>query len=459
MRKAIVIGGSIGGMLFAKVLSEVFDSVTVIERNTLPREPRARKGVPQTNHAHVLLSKGLKVVDQLYPKTQEFLEERHAFKGDFGEVYWLQHKTWKKRTIAGTPTYFANRKDLEWAIRMQFLQIKNIETLENHKAVGLMSEGKRVIGVEVEEQDGRVKVLKADFIVDASGRGSKSKEWLEKLGYGKARIDTNDVGVQYSSRYYELPEGYEDIPSFIVSPDIPDGKQYGVFFNVGNSILLTLTGVLDEKVPTDEDGFNQFVNELEHDIIARILPYLKPMSEIYHFSYPRTQWIRYDRMKSFPENYLVVGDALCSFNPIYGQGMTVTAYEADIFRELLKKKIKTDRISKPFYKKVKPIVSLAWGLSSSDMLKYPDAPGKRTFMIRFMNWYMKQVMKASGSEYVNKKFLKVMTFLKSPATLFSPWFIFRLFLARLSGNYHPDFEAIVKRVETSRKPIDEKIIT
>ncbi|RMG21862.1 MAG: hypothetical protein D6732_26590 [Methanobacteriota archaeon] len=288
-------------------------------------------------------------------------------------------------------------------------------------------------------------------------------EWFRELGIGESRIDFNEVGVRYSSSFYRLPHGYEDIPSIIISPDIPHGKRYGVFFNVGDSILLTLTGVLNEEVSTKDPEFREFARELEHDSISRILDYLEPMSDIYHFSYPRTRWVRYDKLHNFPNRFLVIGDALCSFNPIYGQGMTVASYEAYVLNELLKKN-GLDNIHRKFYRKANSIVSLSWNLSSSDMLKYPEASGKRTLAIRFKNWYMKQVMLASGSEYINKKFLRVMTYLSSPATLFSPLFLVRLFLARpFRPKYEPDFDSIqrVRESHENVKPYQEtsEIIT
>lgn len=441
--RAIVMGASMGGLLASRILSKHFDEVILIERDVLPDHPQFRKGVSQANHAHLIYTKGFEIISEYFPETKRLLEEKNTTFIDFGRVHWMQYKRWKVTGDLNAPSAIFLRYYLDWAIVKQLRQIPNIVFMEGTHIEGLVydKESNAITGVKVKGEE----VISGDLVIDAMGKASKTFDWLREFGFDNIPVNSLEVGVKYVSRVYEYPENVE-IPNIIISPDLPNNMRYTLLLNTNEGLLVTLTGIMNDHPGTDEESFLEFARGNDDTCVYEFMKRLKPHSPITSYGYPRTRRIRYDKIK-LPSGFLPFSDSYTSFNPIYGQGMTIAAIEAKELDKYLSKSKKF--VAKKFYKKVEPFVAFAWGLSFTDMLRVPEAQGKRTLSGKMMNWYIKHVQLASTNSKVYEAFLQAMMMNKSPSSLFNPAFIMRVLFTRLFSRARrdPDFSALYQALE------------
>ncbi len=209
-RHAVVIGGSMGGLLSARVLSDYFDNVTVVERDEVGDSVEPRKGVPQGNHVHTIYGGGANVVERLLPGLFEKMVSEGATECDFSKgLVWYHQGVWKMRTDTGLTSFWQSRAFLESHIRRRVREFSNVNIIENCDAESLLStdDNSQVTGVRVTHRnDDRTEELPADLVVDTSGRGSKTPEWLEQLGYQKPKELAVGIDLAYASRIYERPD-------------------------------------------------------------------------------------------------------------------------------------------------------------------------------------------------------------------------------------------------------------
>ncbi len=446
-KRAVVLGASIGGMLASRVLSKHFDEVVLVERDLLPDGPVFRKGVSQAHHAHLIYTKGFGIIEDYFPETRRLLEEANTTFTDFGRVRWMQYRKWKATGDLDAPTAIFLRYYLDWAILKQLREVPNLTIMDGAKALGLVIADNVVTGARI-EREGQEEVIEADLVIDATGKNSDAQKWLKEYGYGDVKVDVLDVGVKYTSRIYEYPEGVE-IPNIIISPDLPHGKRYVLLLNVNTGLLVTLTGIMHDHPGATDDTFLDFAKNMDDPCVYEFMRRLKPKTPIASYGYPRTRRMRYDKFK-LPAGFLPFSDSYTSFNPIYGQGMTIAAIEALELDRYLSKSKKFN--AKKFYKRVEPYVSFAWGLSYTDMLRLPEAKGKRTLGTKFMNWYIKRVQLASTNPKVYRKFLQAMMMTKPPSILFNPVFMLRVLFTRLFSRKDspPDFTPLYRQLDEQR---------
>jgi 2-polyprenyl-6-methoxyphenol hydroxylase-like FAD-dependent oxidoreductase len=427
---AIVIGGSMAGLLAARALSDHFQRVTIIERDSLPTEADARAGVPQGRHLHVLLAKGQQVLDRLFPGLSADLDAAGVPTLDIGTQYGgLTSGGWLKPFGAGRLTSRTpSRPTLEHLVRQRLLRNPAISILERTDVDGLLTDdGKqRIVGVQVTSRaDHRSDALHADMVVDCSGRNSKGPEWLAALGHDAPHETMVNSNVSYATRVYEAnPTAAWTAITVAGRPTENLKRGGGIILAEGGRWIVTLVGVNGDVPPNDEAGFLAFAKSLATPVLYEVIKDARPLTAITGFRYQGSRIRHYERLTRRPERLLLMGDAVCSFNPIYGQGMTVAALEADLLGTLL-----TARAGKPldglataFQRALPRCTRDAWLMATGEDLRYPETVGERpNGLMRMVQVYMDWALAATASDAgVAETFARVAQLLDAPSVLFRP---------------------------------------
>lgn len=433
---AVVLGGSMAGLLAARVLSDAYDEVTVVERDALPgvgatAETESRKGVPQGRHIHGLMPRGQLALDDLFPGLAADLAQRGAPVVEQlrrARILLGGHRF--VPTDSGLAVVSVSRPFLERCVRERVETLDNVRFIERCDVAGVLgsTRGSRLGGAQVlRRADGSAaEVLEADLIVDALGRGSRMPHWLDGLGLGKPHEQRVASDVGYASAIVRIaPDTLRGDLAIIQGPRPGAPRGGGLAAIEGDRFIVTLMGLLGDYPPTDPDGFMAFARSLEFPDIADALRGCPTVERIAGFRFPASVWRRYDRMRLLPANLVVLGDAVCSFNPIYGQGLTVAALEALALRRHLRQ----GRVrSRALASDVAKVAAGAWKMSASADLAYPDVPGTRTAATRLANAYIARVQAAAErDEKVAVAFLRVAGMVDPPRRLFTPALVRRVF--------------------------------
>lgn len=428
-RHAVVIGGSLAGLLAARVLSEHAERVTVVERDRFPEGPDARAGVPQSRHVHVLLDSGQRALDELLPGFMAELRELGAPRVGMPEdmVQW-QNGSWFSRHPASTHIYTGTRPQLEWLVRRRVLADPRIEIMEGTETVGLLGDASRVRGVLLRERgagkERESRTLEADLVVDASGRGTRASDWLASVGAEPPREDTIDTGLAYATRMYRAPEdpGMDALGFNLVAN--PEQVYGGVLLPVGDGLhLVTLSGLRDDVPPTDEKGFEAFATKLPHPVLSQWMAKATPESSVHGFRQTANIRRRYDRPGRRPAGFLATGDALCAFNPVYGQGMAVAALSAVAMRRVLADPKRT-ATTRAVQKALLGASKQAWDISAGADRKMPGATGNAvaaSAVDKPVGWYLSRLQQRYGGDpVVGAAFRSVLTLSAPMTALFAP---------------------------------------
>jgi len=379
---AIVIGGSIAGMLAARVLSDHFERVTVLDRDTLPDSPEPRKGAPQTAHVHVLLRRGLLILQQLFPQLDADLTEAGALTINWTrDLVTFTPAGWNPRFDSDFTTRTLSRGLLEQLTRRQIRAIKNIAIEPRCEAIELVSTADRsaVTGLKVRYRDraeNDVITSAADLIVDASGRSSHGLDWIEALGYARPEETVINAHVGYATRVYHRPMNFTaDWKSMMVRTRPPFGLRGGLIYPIENDRwMVNVAGSGDEKPPTDESAFLDYIQHLIHPALYLAVKDAEPVAGLHTYQRTENRLHHFDRLTRWPDRFVILGDAACAFNPTYGQGMTVAALEA----QALDRWVRASRSSLDFQKQIMGVVRGPWLLATSDDARLPGAEGTST---------------------------------------------------------------------------------
>jgi 2-polyprenyl-6-methoxyphenol hydroxylase-like FAD-dependent oxidoreductase len=420
---AVVIGASMGGLLAARVLSDAYERVTVLERDELPSEPAPRKGVPQGRHGHGLHPMGRRVLDELFPGFTEEVEADGApvFRSTTIRGVFNGHSL--RRADMGEPYVSTSRPFLEDQVRRRVAALDRVTLVDGCDVAGPMvaADGNRITGVRVlRRRDGSVEeTLDADLVVDATGRAGRALRWLDELGFERPPESELHIGLVYATRHVRLPDGVLGDDRVVVIGPQP-GRTTGMYLaqqEHGWSIL-TVFGYGEAAPPRDAAGFIDFVRAVAPSDLVPALERAEPISDIFTHKLPSSLRRRYEDLRRFPAGFLVFGDALCSFNPIYGQGMTVAALQAmALQRELERGRVDARR----FFRAASRPVGDAWDLATGSDLALPEVEGDRPAKVRFLNAYVDRVMRlAETDERVARAFLRVIGMLDRPSALMRP---------------------------------------
>jgi 2-polyprenyl-6-methoxyphenol hydroxylase-like FAD-dependent oxidoreductase len=431
-KKVVVIGASMAGLLAARALADHFEQVTLLERDTFPAPGANRKGVPQGKHTHVLLELGRQIMEEYLPGLTDELTGLGAVTITDASlnVRWFHSGGYHQPGVSGIAGVGVSRPTLEALVRARVLALPNVQAVEGCNVLGLVTtaDNSRVTGVHlVRRQAGSVEeTMMADLVVDASGRGSRSPAWLEELGYERPAVEEVRIGMGYTTCYYRRqPEHVPGLNGIVLMATPPD-KRLGVMLaQDGDRWVVTIGGYLGDHAPTDHQGFLESARRLPTSHIYNVIKDAELLSGPVAYKFPANLRRRYEKLGRFPEGYLVFGDALCSFNPIYGQGMTVAATEAVALGECLANG--RNQLAKHFLAKASKIIDVPWSTAVGNDLSFPEVEGSRTPMVRFLNWYVGKVhLAAHNDARVSIAFLKVTNMIAPPPSIMHPRIVWRV---------------------------------
>jgi flavin-dependent dehydrogenase len=433
---ALVVGAGFAGLLAARVLVEHFEHVTVVERDLLPAHPEFRPGVPQSRHVHNLLVSGNRIINRLFPGVDDELMSAGAHRFEWpADFLWLSPVGWGGRPLSSLVTVACSRELLEWVLRRRLAATTKIRFVEGLEVTSLIAaSGSRIRGVSTRMRhrstsSAEHREFSADLVVDASGRDSDVSDWLIGLGYQRPSIDTVNSFAGYSTRLYARPRNFSaDWKVLGVQSRPPESKRAGVIYSIeGDRWLVTLGGSAYDYPPVDETAFLAFARSLPTPLFAEAIEAADPLSSIFGYRRMENNWRRFERLPVWPDNLMVIGDAVCTFNPLYAQGMAVSAKAALLMHDELmsvhngRGPNQVGGVGPRFQKALARQLTVPWLMATGEDFRYAATQGRRKFHTRITHAYLDRVIRVAASDpVVHHAFLEVMHLLRSPLTLLTP---------------------------------------
>ncbi|MFD9907144.1 FAD-dependent oxidoreductase [Streptomyces sp. NPDC059063] len=425
---ALIAGAGMAGLLTARVLADHYEHVTVLDRDRLADRPEFRGGVPQSPHTHVLLGRGLAAVETLFPGIRAELLKAGAVPLDWpGDALWLTAAGWSRRFRPGMSIVSLSRDLVEWTVRQRVLDHPRIELQAETEITGLVAEpdGAAVTGVRVRRrgQPESERTVATDLAVDATGRQSHCCQWLTELGCPTPAEESIACDVGYASRFYARPPDGADWRLMLLQAQPPDHTRSGMIAAVdGDRWLVSLVGRLGDRPPTDDDGFLDFAATLRSPLLHEALRTAEPLSPVRGFKVSRTYRRRFDQLSRRPHHFVVVGDAVCTLNPVYAQGMSVAAIGALALHAELRRPPGAD-LTRRLQARIVRASADAWLVASGEDLRYVALrDGQRPpLRNRVMRPYLDRVMRTGTYDrFVNQALLRVLNLEHSPMSLLRP---------------------------------------
>ncbi|WP_159327402.1 FAD-dependent monooxygenase [Streptomyces tendae] len=440
-RRAVVVGAGLAGMLAAAVLADAgVTEVVVLDRDELPDGPRQRRGLPQGRHAHLLMTGGLRAMEEIVPGVGKRLLAAGAHEISLSSgVLARSPEGWLRRWRREGPVMLTcTRALVDWTVRAAVLEHPRVE-VRRAAAVGLTGSAGRVRGVRVSGPDGEAD-LEADLVVDASGRGTRIVTWLEGLGLSGVRTRTVDSGLVNASRVYRVPAGAERFPLTIVQADpyvSRPGRSAMVMPVEGDRWLVSCGGTRGGEPPADAEGFLRYTLDLPDPIVGRLISGAEPLTDV-HLSRSTSNVRHYlDKAPHWPEGLVVLGDALGTFNPAYGQGMSVAAFGARVLGRELERAggPEAPGLARRVLRGAARPVDAAWAMAVGQDVLYPATRGGRPGIAdRAVTAYTRRMTRAAAGSFAAASAIWDVTSMRTPPTrMFHPAAV----LAALTGSPLP----------------------
>jgi 2-polyprenyl-6-methoxyphenol hydroxylase-like FAD-dependent oxidoreductase len=415
-------------LLAARVLADYYQRVTIVDRDRLLERPEFRSGVPQGPHAHLLLGRGLTAIESMLPGIRGELVAAGAEPIELpGDAIWLTAAGMSQRFRPGMSTISLSRDLIERTIRQRVLDNPGIELRSATEVTGVATakDSPTVTGLRTRrrgEPDSE-QTLSADFVMDASGRQSRCCEWLAEAGYPAPQETSIECSVGYASRFFARPSRERDWRFMLLQAQPPQHTRSGMIFPVdGERWLVSLVGRHEDHPPNDGDGFLEFAAGLRSPVLHEALRTAEPLTGVRGFKVARSYRRRFDLMDRWPDNFVVIGDAVCSLNPVYAQGMSVAAISALELHNEMRRPDAAGRTKQLQARMVKASAD-AWLVASGEDLRYvADRNGSRPpLRSRIMHPYLQRVMRAATYDrVVNRALVKVMNLESPPSSLLRP---------------------------------------
>ncbi len=441
---AVVMGASMAGLWTARVLADHFDQVLVLERDRLPEGAAARPGAPQAQQYHILLRRGLQLMQSLFPGLDQELITAGAVPFDVTHDVKLRTRgKWLTQFASGQQLLSCSRILLEAALRRRLRQDSRIRFIEGVEVTGLETNPQQttVTGVQYrsrpapDKPDATERVAGA-LIVDALGRRSPTPAWLAALGYTPPEETVVDSFLGYVTRRYRRPAHLQaDWRMMLITATPPNNPRGGLIFPEENGVwVVMLAGANKDYPPTDEAGFAGFAQSLGaefYDAVAAAEPISKPIG----YRGTDSRWRHYEQMARWPERYVVLGDAFCGFNPIYGQGMTVAALSAVALGDLIRHSgTQLDGVAHRAERAFGKVTLDAWLLATGADYEWPETVGGERGSgpaDRLGRWYIDKVLNTIATDQqVRVAFNEVNQLVKPVTSLFAPGILWRVLVRR-----------------------------
>jgi 2-polyprenyl-6-methoxyphenol hydroxylase-like FAD-dependent oxidoreductase len=429
---AVVIGAGMAGLTAAQAISGHFAKVTIIERDVLPAEAAPRRGTPQAQHAHILLAGGLKALQTLFPGFENDLAEAGAVKIRTGKDIRFERPGFDPFPIRdlGIDTFCMSRPLLEAVTRRRVQQTANINICVRSRVTGLVAshDAKRIEAVRYDSEDGPAVTQESDLVVEASGRCGLTLKLLEELSL--ERPEETEIGIDqaYASTIVERPIDHNaDWLGNIILPSAPASSRGAFLFPIEKQRWLLSVGANHgDAPPGDRAGFMDFVRSLRTPTIYDAVRDARPLTDIVRYQLPCSTRRHFERLEAFPAGLLVIGDALCRFNPVFGQGMSVAAQEAVILERLLAEGVPKERLARDFFAAIQDTIATPWGVAVSDFV-YPATRGVRPAdLAQRLQYGMALTRLAAADPEVHRLTVEVSQLLKPQAALREPALVARV---------------------------------
>ena len=435
MSQVVVIGGSIAGLLTARVLSEVSEQVVVIDRDHLPQTNVPRKGVPQSVQPHVLFTKGYRILEALFPGIGEDLKTAGAIPIDWGkEFFYFHHGAWNAiyEDDSGLISFTCTRPLLEATIRRHVAKLPNIQWLEGHRVRGLIGNRNQVRGIRYRPiKQGPEKTLIADLVIDASGRSSQAPEWLEAIGAPVPTATIINPHLGYATQRMRIPENWQaNWKVMLISQQAPDNPRLGYLAQVeGNEWIATLGGYGKDYPPLEASGFLDFAKSLASPAFYEAIKTAQPLTPIRTHRATTNRLYHYEQIP-MPTGFAVIGDAVCALCPVYGQGMTVSAMSALVLQNWLKQYTKARKPlpTSIFQRQLAKDIQFAWNVATGSDSQFPTTEGavSQSPVANLFQNYMERLLQKSQQEgWIHVRFTEVAHMLKPPTAFFAPRLILK----------------------------------
>jgi len=453
---AVVIGAGMAGLAVARVLADRFERVTLVERDALPEAADFRSGVAQGRQVHVLLARGEEILERLFPGFREELLALGAVELVWGrDVRWYHFGGWKQVHDSPFRSLSATRMLIEAVVRRRLRADDHVVIRDRTEVLGLLADGDRIEGVKLAGGER----LGAELVVDASGRESRAPILLEALGFPRPRESVVNAHLGYSTRFYRPPEGVTFPWKFLlIHPTPPRSNRMAAIVPVeGNRWHVVLCGVSRDYPPTDAGEYLDWTQTLASDEVYQALRLAEPISPIWGYRRTENRRRHYEELERHLEGFLALGDAVCAFNPVYGQGMSTGAIGAELVGALLDKGRLGRDLSERFYDKLAGKLVVPWLLATSEDFRYPSTEGEPPGRaVRALSAYIDRVLRASVRHKATyEAFLHVMHMVSSPAALFRPDVLLAAARApRADMSPAPTAPVTIERTET---PPEEQI--
>lgn len=431
LTQAVVIGGSIAGLLTARVLAGFYDSVMVVERDRVPDTPENRRGVPQSPQPHVLFTKGYRILEELFPGIGDDLTEAGAVAIDWArEFHYFNEGVWNYRTDEPTDitSFTCSRPLLEWAIRQRLAAFSAVKFVDRHRVIGLLATNGQITGVELESVAGKARSqISSSLVVDASGRQSAAPKWLENAGFKAPSETVVNPFLGYATRRYRAPKDVAaDWKVMLISQQPPDATRLGYLATIEDGQWIATLGGYGHDFPAiDEAGFLEFARSLPSSEFYDAIITAEPVSPIYAHRATANRLRHYEKA-NLPNGFVALGDSVCALCPVYGQGMTISALSALVLREWL---TAGKGRSIDFQRQLAQSNRFPWMLAVGQDSRFLTTAGRAqpNWIENLLSGYIKQLMKqTSVNAEMNTLFMEIAHLIKSPAMFYHPSTIFQV---------------------------------
>jgi 2-polyprenyl-6-methoxyphenol hydroxylase-like FAD-dependent oxidoreductase len=429
-KRALVIGAGMSGLAAAGALAEHFEQVIVVERDRLADTPAHRPGTPQSRQLHGLLSGGLEALCGIFPGFDQDLAVAGAVpirvNVDFQEEL-PGFDPFPRRDFGGV-VYAASRPLLEHTLRRRARAYRNVVMRDQCRVLELVPSADRrsITGVRCERIDGSRETVTADLVVDASARGTLTLAALDAMARARPHETTVGVGIGYATAAFEIPELRPDWKAVFTFPSAPSDSRCGYLLPVeGNRWLVSITELHCTRPPRDLTEFLGAARQLRTRTIYNAIKHARLAGMPQRFGFPASSWRHYEMVDNFPQRLIPIGDALCRFNPVYAQGMSVAAKEASILADLLGQCARgaggLARLTQEFLAEVQPWIAGAWSMSTTPDLAYPQTRGERPADLEHtLNFGAALLRVAAWEPEVHELLVAVRTLARTDAALHEP---------------------------------------
>ncbi|WP_265111223.1 FAD-dependent oxidoreductase [Halosolutus halophilus] len=427
-RRAVVVGASVAGLVAARVLADAFETVTIVEKDRLPDEPVARRGVPQARQPHLLWEAGRATLDDLFPGYSEELLAAGGVSID-GRRDLLQYSQ-GDYLASGTKQFrlhLATRPLYEQLVRRRVSELDGVHVRSRCQFLEYISDdaATAVHGVTIRNRGGETEALSAELVVDATGRTSRTPAWLENHGYASPPREKVGIDLGYSTAVIDRPA--DDRRTVGVLAEAPRTRGGAVMPIEGDRWLVNLHGMHGDHPPADAAGFTTFAASLPTPELKHLLDeYQWRADDIDQYPFPANRRYRYEELDRVPEGLVVTGDAIASYNPIYGQGMSVAALEALVLHRALAEGGRED-LARRFFHRAAAVVDIAWTMAVGADFGFPETRGRKPRGTAFFNWYLKRLFRSAHTDgSLTDAFVRVLMMERPPSSLLRPGVAWRV---------------------------------